>query len=153
MASLWEKFYAQRARTLSASSIRELLKVTQVPDVISFAGGLPAPELLPTEEVAAATVEVLHTQGTQALQYGPTEGYLPLREWVANRLSTAEMHVTPENILITTGSQQALDLLARIFFDPGACLLVESPTYMGALQAWGIYGMRYVVCRWMSRAC
>lgn len=143
MASLWEKFYAQRARTLSASSIRELLKVTQIPDVISFAGGLPAPELLPTEEVAAATAEVLRTRGTQALQYGPTEGYLPLREWVADRLSTAEMRVTPEHILITTGSQQALDLLARIFCDPGDSLLVESPTYMGALQAWGIYGVQY----------
>ncbi len=144
MPSLWEKFYAQRARTLTASSIRELLKVTQVPDVISFAGGLPAPELLPTEEVAAATAEVLRTQGTQALQYGPTEGYLPLREWIAGRLSSPAMRVTPEHILITTGSQQALDLLARIFFDPGDSLLVESPTYMGALQAWNIYGVRYV---------
>lgn len=144
MSSLWENFYAQRARTLTASSIRELLKITQVPDIISFAGGLPAPELLPTEEVAAATTEVLRTRGRQALQYGPTEGYLPLREWVAAQLSTAEMQVTPDNILITTGSQQALDLLARIFFDPGDPLLVESPTYMGALQSWGSYAPRYI---------
>jgi len=143
MSSLWEKFYAQRARTLSASSIRELLKVTQIPDIISFAGGLPAPELLPTEEVAAATAEILRTHGTQALQYGPTEGYMPLREWVADRLSTTEMHVTPENILITTGSQQALDLLARVFLDPDDSLLIESPTYMGALQTWNMYGVRY----------
>jgi 2-aminoadipate transaminase len=144
MSSLWENFYAQRARTLTASSIRELLKLTQVPDIISFAGGLPAPELLPCEEVAAATAEVLRTRGPQALQYGPTEGYLPLREWVAARLSTAEMQVMPDNILITTGSQQALDLLARIFFDPGDPVLVESPTYMGALQAWGSYDPRYL---------
>jgi 2-aminoadipate transaminase len=144
MSSLWENFYAQRARTLTASSIRELLKLTQVPDIISFAGGLPAPELLPCEEVATATAEVLRTRGPQALQYGPTEGYLPLREWVAARLSTAAMQVTPDNILITTGSQQALDLLARIFFDPGDPVLVESPTYMGALQAWGSYDPRYL---------
>lgn len=144
MSSLWENFYAQRARTLTTSSIRELLKLTQVPDIISFAGGLPAPELLPTEEVAAATAEVLRTRGTQALQYGPTEGYMPLREWIAAQLSSAEMRVTPDNILITTGSQQALDLLARIFFDPGDLLLVESPTYMGALQAWRSYEPRYI---------
>ncbi|HEU5374893.1 MAG TPA: PLP-dependent aminotransferase family protein [Ktedonobacteraceae bacterium] len=143
MSSLWENFYAQRTRLLRPSSIRELLKVTQVPDVISFAGGLPAPELLPSEEVADATAEVLRSHGTQALQYGPTEGYLPLRTWIADQLSTAEMRVTPENILITTGSQQALDLLARVFFDPGDALLVESPTYMGALHVWSIYDVRY----------
>lgn len=145
MSSLWENFYAQRARMLTTSSIRELLKITQVPDIISFAGGLPAPELLPTEEVAAATAEVLHTRGTQALQYGPTEGYMPLREWVAAQLSTAHLSLTPDNILITTGSQQALDLLARVFFDPGDTLLVESPTYMGALQAWSTYEPRYII--------
>lgn len=144
MSSLWENFYAQRARTLTASSIRELLKLTQVPDIISFAGGLPAPELLPSEEVAGAAAEVLRTRGTQALQYGPTEGYMPLREWVAAQLSCAEMRVTPDNILITTGSQQALDLLARVFFDPDDLLLVESPTYMGALQAWRSYEPRYI---------
>lgn len=144
MSSLWESFYAQRARMLTTSSIRELLKMTQVPDIISFAGGLPAPELLPAEEVAAATAEVLQTRGAQALQYGPTEGYMPLREWVAAQLSTPHLSLTPENILITTGSQQALDLLARIFFDPGDTLLVESPTYMGALQAWSTYEPRYI---------
>jgi 2-aminoadipate transaminase len=119
---------------MSSSAIREILKVTQRPDVISFAGGLPAPELFPLAEVRAAVDKVLTDHGPASLQYSTTEGHLPLREWIAN-----QSRLTPDHVQITSGSQQGLDLLGRVLIDPGDVVLVEQPTYLGALQAFGSY--------------
>lgn len=144
MGLWWEQRFAERTRLMRGSAIRELLTVTQEPDVISFAGGLPAPELFLVGEVAAVSRYVLRRQGAQALQYGPTEGYRPLRELLAQQLSDETgIPVSIENVLITTGSQQALDLLGKILVDPGDRVLVESPTYLAALQAWNTYGATY----------
>jgi len=129
---------------MKSSAIRELLKLTEQPDVISFAGGLPAPEVFPYEEFREACNVVLKTHGPVALQYGTTEGYLPLRQMIARHTRRFGIEVTEENIMITSGSQQALDLLGKIFINEGDQVLVESPTYLGAMQAWNIYGAEYV---------
>lgn len=144
MSHAWSTRYAKRTLRMTSSAIRELLKVTEQPDVISFAGGLPAPESFPIAEVAEAAQRVLRDAGPRALQYGPTEGYAPLREWVAEQMRAAGVPAASENVLITTGSQQALDLVGKVFVDPGDELLVESPTYLAALQAWNPYGARYL---------
>lgn len=144
MAYSWDQRFAGRTARMSSSAIRELLKVTEQPDFISFAGGLPAPEVFPVEEVAEASRRVLRDSGAQALQYGATEGYRPLRELVAERMTHAGMPATLDNVLITTGSQQALDLLGKILVDAGDRVLVESPTYLAALQAWNTYGAAYL---------
>jgi 2-aminoadipate transaminase len=128
---------------LKSSAIRELLKVTELPGCISFGGGMPAPEAFPVEEIAAVTERILRDQGARALQYGATEGYYPLRELIAQQMSSPELALGPENVVITSGSQQALDLLGRTFLDAGDTLLVEAPTYMGALQAWSSYSVTY----------
>lgn len=143
MAFSWNEHFAARTGRMASSAIRELLKVTEQQDFISFAGGLPAPEAFPLAEVAEVAGRILRERGPQALQYGATEGYRPLREWVAARLTSEGVPVTAENVLITTGSQQALDLLGKIFVDPGSRVLVESPTYLAALQAWNAYGAEY----------
>ena len=140
----WEHRYAQRTQRIKSSAIRELLKLTEQPDVISFAGGLPAPEVFPAEQIKKACEEVLDHQYTIALQYGTTEGYYPLREMIARHTGRYGIEVTPENILITSGSQQALDLLGKLFINNGDRILVEAPTYLGALQAWNTYGAEYV---------
>jgi 2-aminoadipate transaminase len=144
MQTLWESRYAQRTQRMTSSIIRELLKFTEKPEIISFAGGLPAPDVFPIEAFEAATRRVLRDSGAQALQYGTTEGYQPLREMLARFSSRAGVEVTPENILVTSGSQQALDLLGKVFINPGDRILVEAPTYLGALQAWNAYGAEYV---------
>ena len=144
MQTPWDQRYAQRTQRMSSSAIREILKFTEKPDVISFAGGLPAPEVFPLEAFSEACERVLRDFGAQALQYSTTEGYLPLREMIARHTSRFGIEASPENILITTGSQQALDLLGKIFINPGDRILVESPTYLGALQAWNAYGAEYV---------
>ena len=132
---------AARAEKMNPSVIREILKVTDKPGIISFAGGLPSPKTFPVEAFAAACQAVLGTDGRAALQYASSEGYAPLREWVANdlnRQSTAAglpWNIDPAQVLITTGSQQALDLIAKILIDKDAKVLVETPTYLGALQA------------------
>jgi 2-aminoadipate transaminase len=136
--------YAQHLRWMTSSAIRELLKVTEQPDFISFAGGLPAPEAFPIDEVARVAQRLIQQQGAQALQYGATEGYMPLREWIARQMTAEGWPVSVENVLITTGSQQALDLLGKIFIDAGDAVLVESPTYLAALQAWNAYGATYL---------
>jgi 2-aminoadipate transaminase len=143
MAFSWDEHFAERTVRMSSSAIRELLKVTEQPDFISFAGGMPAPEVFPVAEVAEAAGRILRERGSQALQYGATEGYRPLREWVAARMTGEGLPITAENVLITTGSQQALDLLGKVFVDPDSCVLVESPTYLAALQAWNAYGAAY----------
>lgn len=144
MQTPWDHRYAQRTQRMGSSAIRELLKLTEKPDIISFAGGLPAPEVFPLEEFHAACERVLRDCGAQALQYSTTEGYLPLREMIARHSARYGIEVTPENIIITSGSQQALDLLGKIFINPGDRVLVESPTYLGALQAWNAYGAEYL---------
>jgi 2-aminoadipate transaminase len=140
----WSRRYAQRTRCMGSSAIRELLKLTQQPDIISFAGGLPAPELFPLAELQAACQKVLQDQGAQALQYSTTEGYLPLRRWLAERMGRMGLAVTEANILITSGSQQALDLIAKLFINPGDHILVERPSYLGAMQAFNSYQAEYV---------
>jgi 2-aminoadipate transaminase len=129
---------------MSSSVIRELLKLTEQPDVISFAGGLPAPEMFPVKEFQEACNQVLSDHGAQALQYSTTEGYLPLRELIVRHNARFNVKVTTENILITSGSQQALDFIGRLFINRGDHVVVESPTYVGALQAWNAYGAQYI---------
>ncbi len=137
--------FAQRTARLRASTIREMLKVTQQPDIISFAGGLPAPELFPTREIAECTAEVMEAYGAAALQYGVTEGIPEMRSWVADRLSN-RLHklFDPSEILIVNGSQQGLDLIGKIFLDPGDHVVCEHPTYLGAIQAFDAYQARYL---------
>jgi 2-aminoadipate transaminase len=129
---------------MKGSTIRELLKFTQLPDIISFAGGMPAPEIFPVKEFGEACQRVLKEKGPESLQYGMTEGYLPLREMIARHTNLYGIKVNADNIMITNGSQQALDLIGKIFINPGDRILVESPTYLGALQAWDAYNAQYV---------
>lgn len=144
MQTPWEYRYAHRMQRMGSSIIRELLKLTEQPDIISFAGGLPAPEVFPVEEFKVACNYVLEHCGDQALQYSVTEGYRPLREMIAERTARYAVSVTAENILITSGSQQALDFIGRVFINRGDHVVVESPTYLGALQAWNAYGAEYI---------
>lgn len=144
MQTPWDHRFAQRTQRMGSSAIRELLKLTESPEIISFAGGLPAPDVFPTEEFKEACVRVLTDYGAQALQYSTTEGFLPLRELITRHTARYGISVTPDNVLITSGSQQALDLLGKILINPGDHILVESPTYLGALQAWSAYGAEYV---------
>src|SRR5512133_1191697 len=144
MQTPWEYRYAHRTQKMGSSVIRELLKFTEQPDIISFAGGLPAPEVFPVKEFQEACNTVLQDHGAQALQYSTTEGYLPLREMIARHNARYSVHVTAENIMITSGSQQALDFIGRLFINRGDYVVVESPTYLGALQAWNAYGAQYI---------
>ena len=144
MAITWTEQFAARTRSIKSSTIRELLKVTQRPEIISFAGGLPAPELFPTERFQEACSRVLTQNSSAALQYGATEGYTPLRQMIADKLGAGGIRATLDNVMITAGSQQALDLIGKLLIDPGDRVLVEAPTYLGALQAFNIYGARYV---------
>ncbi len=137
--------FARRMAHLKASEIREILKVTERPEVISFAGGLPAPELFPLEEIKEVSRIVLEEEGSKALQYTTTEGFAPLREWIANRMnSRLGTSFQFENILLTHGSQQALDLSGKVFLDEGDVVLCESPTYLAAISAFRAYGCEFV---------
>jgi 2-aminoadipate transaminase len=144
MSTLWKSRYAQRTLGIKSSAIRELLKVTQRPEIISFGGGLPAPDVFPVERFQQACHKVLSEQGAQALQYGATEGYQPLREMIARNIARYGIHAKAENVLITSGSQQALDLIGKLLINRGDRILVEAPTYLGALQAFNVYGAQYV---------
>ena len=144
MQTPWEHRYAQRTQRMGSSAIRELLKLTQIPGLISFAGGLPAPEVFPVDEFKEACDVVLSEVGPQSLQYSTTEGYYPLRELIARHSCRYGIQVDPDNIQITSGSQQALDLLGKLFINIGDRILLEAPTYLGALQAWNAYGPEYV---------
>ena len=139
----WEHRLAQRTRRMQSSVIREMLKFTTQPDVISFAGGLPAPELFPVREFQEACRHILETDGPTSLQYSPTEGFLPLKEYLADSMSRYGIMVEVENILIVNGSQQGLDLVGKLFVDPEACVVCSRPTYLGALQAWNAYEASY----------
>jgi 2-aminoadipate transaminase len=134
----------RRAQQLTSSVIREILKVTEQPDVISFAGGLPAPQTFPTEEIRAACDRLLTADASASVQYGPTEGYTPLREWIAASHRARGCHISPGQVLVTTGSQQALDLIGKILCEPGRPTLVESPTYLGAVQALSLFEPEFV---------
>jgi 2-aminoadipate transaminase len=136
--------FAERATRMQGSVIREILKIAVRPEVISFAGGLPSPDTFPIARMQAAFDKVLSTNGRVALQYGPTDGYLPLREWVANSLSIPGVTIAPEQVLMVSGSQQALDLLGKVLIDEGSKVLVETPSYLGALQAFSVYGPEFV---------
>lgn len=131
--------FSERAQGLQSSFIREILKITQRPEIISFAGGLPSPATFPVERMKQAYDRVLTETGKVALQYGPTDGYGPLKEWIANSLSTEGTKILPEQILMVSGSQQALDLIGKVLIDEGSRVLVETPSYLGALQAFSVY--------------
>jgi 2-aminoadipate transaminase len=139
MSTPWNQRYAQRMQRMSGSIIRELLKLTEDPQIISFAGGLPAPEVFPVDAFDRAATAVLQREGSKALQYGPTEGYGPLRQWIVDYMARYGIAAKPENVLITSGSQQALDLIGKVMINPGDLILTEQPTYLGALQAWRAY--------------
>jgi 2-aminoadipate transaminase len=136
--------FSQRAEQLQSSVIREILKVTVKPEIISFAGGLPSPETFPVERMRAAHDAVLSRQGKVALQYGTSDGYAPLREWIAGSMSTDGVKILPEQVLMVSGSQQALDLLGKVLIDEGSKVLVETPSYLGALQAFSVYRPQFV---------
>ena len=139
----WDARLAQRTQGMKSSVIRDLLKVTMQPDMISFAGGLPAPDFFPIREFEEACRHVLQHEGHVALQYGPSEGYAPLKQFLAEKMSKYGILVELDNILITNGSQQGLDLIGKVFVDPDACIVCSRPTYLGALQAWNAYQARY----------
>jgi 2-aminoadipate transaminase len=144
MSTPWIHRYAQRTQRMTSSLIRELLKLIAKPDIISFAGGLPAPELFPIEEIKEAVETVLTSKGTQALQYSTTEGYPPLREMLVRHMKRYGIVVDTDNVLITSGSQQALDLIGKILINPGDKILTETPSYLGAIQAFTMYGADYI---------
>jgi len=144
MSTAWTARYALRTKGITSSAIRELLKVTQRPEMISFGGGLPAPDVFPVKRFEEACHKVLTEQAALALQYGESEGYAPLRELIANNLARYGIKAKVENVLITSGSQQALDLIGKLFINRGDRVLLEAPTYLGALQAFNVYGAEYV---------
>jgi 2-aminoadipate transaminase len=130
---------ARRAERMNPSIIREILKVTEKPGVISLAGGLPSPDSFPVEAMRVASERVLRESPREALQYAASEGYAPLREWVAATMGSQGLDVDPDQVLITTGSQQGLDLVGKVLIDAGSTVAVERPTYLGALQAFAPY--------------
>ncbi len=136
---------ARRAARMNPSVIREILKVTEQPGIISLAGGLPSPDSFPIEAMREATTRVLRDTPREALQYAASEGYAPLREWVADQMGSHGMKVSVAQVLITTGSQQGLDLVGKVLIDPGSAVAVEAPTYLGALQAFAPYEPEVVV--------
>src|SRR5579863_9843864 len=137
--------FAERTAHLRASTIREMLKVTQQPDVISFGGGLPAPELFPTGAIAEAARIVMERYGAAALQYSVTEGIPEMRRWVAERLTRRLGRIVEaDSVTIVNGSQQGLDLVGKIFLDPGDHVVMEDPSYLGAIQAFDAYQARYL---------
>ena len=140
----FNRLFSARACAIQSSAIREILKVTERPDVISFAGGLPSPLTFPIEAMRAALDRVLERSGREALQYSTTEGYAPLRAWIAARVGTPSAPVDADDVLIVSGSQQGLDLLAKVLIDPDDTVLVETPTYLGALQSFSLFSPHYV---------
>jgi len=137
--------FAKRMDSLKVSAIREILKITANPEIISFAGGLPAPELFPIEEMKHVALTVLDEAGAEALQYSTTEGFMPLRKQIAHRMEEKlNVHVTYENIQIISGSQQGLDLSGKLFIDEGDIVLCESPTYLAAISAFKAYGPKFI---------
>jgi 2-aminoadipate transaminase len=139
----WNDCFAERTKFMKRGAVRELLKLTSRPEIISFAGGLPAAEFFPADRVQEALTAVLRRAGGSCLQYAETEGIAGLRDWIAARFSRGPLKVTRENVLITSGAQQALDLLGRILLDPGDRVALESPTYLALLSAWRPLGVEF----------
>ena len=135
--------FAKRMERMQRSTIREILKITKRPEIISFAGGLPAPELFPMQAFQDALNEALRKEGPASLQYDLTEGYLPLKAFLCQWLARHGLRCRPEEMLLTNGSQQALDLVGKVFLNPDDRVLVENPTYLGAIQAFNAYEARY----------
>lgn len=135
--------FASRMTQVKSSVVRDILKLTQGSDIVSFAGGLPAEELFPVQAVREAADRAI-SAGTSALQYGLTEGYLPLREQLCVRMAQKGMNVQPEEMIITTGSQQAISLLVQVLTEPGDTVLVERPTYLACLQVFELHGLKVV---------
>ena len=140
----WSAVLSRRSERMKSSIIRELLKYTMIPGMISFAGGLPAPEAFPVRDFQDACRWVLGHDAEQALQYGPTEGFAPLKDYLIDAMRRYELPAGRPNVLFTNGSQQALDLIGRAFIDPGDRIITGRPTYLGAIQAWNVYGPQYV---------
>lgn len=139
-----QQFLSNKAKKMKASEIRELLKLTEKPEVISFAGGLPAPEVFPVREFEEAARYLLPRYGEKMLQYSTTEGFTPLREFLANYMQKYRVPAEIENIQITTGSQQALDLIGKVFINEGDYIITSKPTYLGALSAWTPFEPNYL---------
>jgi 2-aminoadipate transaminase len=137
-------FYSKNALNMKRSEIRELLKISRIPGMISFAGGLPAPETFPVKELEEICCQVLRQKGATALQYGTTEGEAPLREEISKWMMREKSTVKPENILVTTGSQQGLDIVSKVFLDPKDIVVLELPSYIGGLQAFTAYRAKMI---------
>jgi 2-aminoadipate transaminase len=137
-------FYSKNALSMKRSEIRELLKVSRVPGMISFAGGLPASETFPVKELEDISCEMLRQRGATALQYGTTEGEAPLREEISKWMMHEKSTVKPENILVTAGSQQGLDIVSKVFLDPKDIVVLELPSYIGGLQAFAAYRAKMI---------
>jgi 2-aminoadipate transaminase len=138
------KLFAERMKNVHKSFIREILKVTEDSSIISFAGGLPNPKSFPVKEIENAVFKVLSENGEEALQYSTTEGYRPLREYIAKRYSKDGLKVDADEILITNGSQQGIDLVSKVFLDKGDKVLVENPTYLAAIQSFGLFEPQFI---------
>lgn len=138
--------FAKRMDNIKASEIREILKLTAQPEIISFAGGLPAVESFPMEAIEAASDKVLKKHTTAALQYSSTDGFLPLREHIVKRMEKVGVKCSPADILVTSGSQQGLEFTAKLFINPGDKIVCESPTYLGALNAFKGYQPEIIEC-------
>ncbi len=136
--------FASRMEQMGASEIREILKLTLQPEIISFAGGLPAPELFPVEEMKKISVRVLEEMGVEALQYSTTEGYRPLREKIVERMAKIGVETRADDVLVISGSQQGLDFAGKIFLDPDDVVVCESPSYLGAINAFKAYECKFL---------
>jgi 2-aminoadipate transaminase len=139
-----KELYSSRMSRVPRSFVREILKVTDDPGIISFAGGLPNPDSFPQEEITESAGYVLKNSGSEALQYSTTEGYKPLRKVIADRYAADGVNVNPDNILITNGSQQGLDLVGKIFLNSEDIIMVERPTYLAAIQSFGLYEPKFI---------
>ena len=136
--------YSNRAKRNAGSFLRQIFPRTREPGVINFAGGLPNPDFFPIEPIIAATEKAMRMDGRETLQYGMTEGLLGLREWIANRYARQGLKVTPDQILITNGSQQGIDLIGKVFLDPGDKMVIEAPGYMSAIQSFAMYEPQFI---------
>ena len=140
----WQAKYSTMARSLYGSMTRALMHLLADPEVISFGGGIPAPEYLPVKQVKEITNWILENNGPEALQYSTTEGYPPLRKYLVERYNDSGFGITEANVIITTGSQQGIDLIAKVFIDKGDVIVLEDPTFLTALQAFGAFQAKYL---------
>ena len=136
----YKSLISQSCKNIPSSFVREILAVCEQPNMISFAGGLPNPTCFPAEQMKQAFIQIMENEGAETLQYAGSQGYLPLRQWICDRYNRKYgLSISPENILITNGSQQALDLIGKLLINPGDPLMMEKPSYLGAIQAFSAY--------------